>query len=26
LGSYALLRVGEPMVPALLRQGDLEER
>ncbi|WP_299427822.1 DUF58 domain-containing protein [uncultured Meiothermus sp.] len=26
LGSYALLRVGEPMVPALLRQGVLEER
>jgi len=26
LGSYALLRVGEPIVPALLRQGVLEER
>ncbi len=26
LGSYALLRVGEPVVAALLRQGVLEER
>lgn len=26
LGSYALLRVGEPIVPGLLRQGVLEER
>jgi uncharacterized protein (DUF58 family) len=26
LGSYGLLRVGEPVVPALLRQGVLEER
>lgn len=26
LGSYALLRVGQPIVPALLRQGVLEER
>ncbi|RDI95967.1 DUF58 domain-containing protein [Meiothermus sp. QL-1] len=26
LGSYALLRVGEPILPALLRQGVLEER
>ncbi|RIH78045.1 DUF58 domain-containing protein [Meiothermus hypogaeus] len=26
LGSYALLRVGDPIVPALLRQGVLEER
>jgi uncharacterized protein (DUF58 family) len=26
LGSYALLRVGEPIIPALLRQGVLEER
>lgn len=26
LGSYALLRVGEPIVSALLRQGVLEER
>jgi len=26
LGSYALLRVGEPITPALLRQGVLEER
>jgi len=26
LGSYALLRVGEPVVPALIRQGVLEER
>jgi hypothetical protein len=26
LGSYALLRLGEPVVPALLRQGVLEER
>ena len=26
LGSYALLRVGEPIVPALIRQGVLEER
>lgn len=26
LGSYALLRVGEPIVPALQRQGVLEER
>lgn len=26
LGSYALLRVGEPVVPGLLRQGVLEER
>jgi len=25
LGSYALLRVGEPVVSALLRQGVLEE-
>ncbi|RIH91565.1 hypothetical protein Mgrana_02505 [Meiothermus granaticius NBRC 107808] len=26
LGSYALLRVGEPIIPGLLRQGVLEER
>ncbi len=26
LGSYALLRVGDPILPALLRQGVLEER
>ncbi len=26
LGSYALLRVGEPITPALLKQGVLEER
>jgi hypothetical protein len=26
LGSYALLRVGEPIIPALLKQGVLEER
>ncbi|GIW27623.1 MAG: hypothetical protein KatS3mg070_0986 [Meiothermus sp.] len=26
LGSYALLRVGEPIVPGLIRQGVLEER
>jgi hypothetical protein len=26
LGSYAFLRVGDPIVPALLRQGVLEER
>lgn len=26
LGSYALLRVGQPIVPALLKQGILEER